>query len=89
MKDLVQIIDELHGLRAMKDELDSEIEALQDQLKTHMTEQGTDELRAGAWKVTWRPYERTTFDTKRLRKEMPEVAEKYTGVQTLRRFMIV
>lgn len=46
-------VKELRELRRMADELAGEIEALQDGIKAHMTEQNTDTLTGTDWKVTW------------------------------------
>lgn len=47
-------IKELRELRRMADELAGEIEAIQDEIKAHMTEQNTDTLTGVDWKVTWK-----------------------------------
>jgi len=45
-------------------------------------------LLSGAAVVTWRSYERQDVDTKRLRADMPDVAERYTRTTTVRRFAL-
>ena len=45
-------VKELRELRRMADELAAEIEAIQDELKGHMTAQDTDTLIGSDWKIT-------------------------------------
>ena len=52
-KEIVSKLNELAELRKMADELTAEIEAIQDELKAHMTANDTDTITAGAFKVTW------------------------------------
>lgn len=46
-------IRELRQLQALIDEATAEAEAIRDAIKAHMGD--TEELRAGEYKVTWRP----------------------------------
>ena len=81
-------IDELRELMRMKEELEAEITALQDEIKAVMTAENTDELRGADYKVTWRQYQQSRIDSKALKEDLPEVAEKYTKIITTRRFLI-
>lgn len=88
MNDITKIASRLHALKHMREELDDEIEMLQDQLKAEMTARNTEVLNVGDYKVSWTSYERTSIDTKKLRKDMPNIAQLYTTTQTLKRFSI-
>ena len=84
--ELTKTITDLQDLRRMQDELTSEIEALQDAIKAAM---GDDEvITAGPWRVTYRPVTSTRIDTTALRRELPDVAARYSKTTTTRRFTV-
>ena len=64
-------VKELRELKRMADELAGEIEALQDGIKAHMTEQDTDTLTGTDWKITWKAVTSNRMDTTALKKELP------------------
>lgn len=81
-------IRELRELRRMSEEIAAEIEALQDEIKAEMTARGVDELAGDDWKVTWKPITSTRLDSTALKKELPEIAARYSKESTARRFVI-
>lgn len=83
-----QKVKELRELKRMQEELTAEIEAIQDELKAHMDTHGTDTLLGFDWKVTWKPVTSNRLDTTAFRKEMPELAERFTKSTTCRRFVL-
>ena len=86
--EIISKLTELAELRKMADELTAEIEAIQDEIKAHMTAEETDTLTAGAFKVTWKAITSTRIDTTALRKDLPEVWQEYGKTTTTRRFNI-
>ena len=62
-------VKELMELRRMKEELEAEITALEDQIKARMGNEET--LLAGAFKVSWTTYTASRFDSTRLRQLTP------------------
>ena len=63
------IMKELADYSAMKEELTAQIEALQDQVKTYMTENGIDEvIGENGEKATWRSVVSNRFDSASFRK---------------------
>ena len=86
--EIVRKLTELTELRRMADELSAEIEAIQDEIKAHMTENDTDTINAGAFKVTWTPYTSSRFDSARFKKDHAELAAAYTKTTTTRRFSV-
>ena len=84
-------IKELRELRRMADELAGEIEAIQDEIKAHMTESNTDTLTGIDWKVTWKAVTSKRLDTTALKKALPDVAERFMkeSVSCQRRYEIV
>ena len=79
---------ELKELQRMSEELNDEITALQDTIKTTMTERDTDILIAGAFKISWKPIESSRLDTAAIKKELPELAARFTKTTTTRRFTV-
>jgi len=79
-------VKELLELKRMKEELESEITSMEDEIKAVMGEEET--LLAGAFKVTWTPYTSSRFDSTRFRKEHAELAAAYTKTTTARRFSV-
>ena len=81
-------VKELRELKRMADELAGEIEALQDGIKAHMTEQDTDTLTGTDWKITWKAVTSNRMDTTALKKELPDIAALYTKASVSRRFTL-
>ena len=79
-------VKELLELKRMKEELENEITALEDEIKNHMGDEET--LMAGAFKVTWTPYTTSRFDSARFKKDHAELAAAYTKTTMTRRFTV-
>lgn len=81
-------VKELRELKRMQDELTAEIEAIQDEIKAHMTAQDADTLTGIDWKITWKAVTSNRLDTTALKKALPDVAAQYTKTTTARRFVL-
>ena len=80
------IVKELLELKRMKEELEAEITAMEDEIKKVM---GDEELlTAGAFKVSWKVFTSSRVDTTALKKSMPEIAQQFTKQTKSRRFAI-
>ena len=79
-------IKELMELKRMKEELEAEITTLEDEVKARMGDEET--LLAGAFKVSWKSYTASRFDSARFKKDHAELAAAYTKTTTARRFSI-
>lgn len=79
-------IRELRELQALIEEAERESEAIRDTIKAQMGE--SEELRAGEYKVTWKPVTSTRLDTAALKKALPDIAERFTKTSTTRRFCV-
>lgn len=82
-EDLLKRYDDVREL--VKD-LDSEKKAIEQYLQMQMKEYEVAYL--GDRKITWKKQVRNTVDTKRLKKEHPEIVEKYMKATTSRVFRI-
>ncbi len=81
-------IKELRELRRMADEIATEIETLQDAIKSEMTARNTDTLTGTDWKVTWKAVTSKRFDSAAFKKTHGELYEQYTKETTSRRFTL-
>ena len=79
-------IKELLELKRMKEELEAEIISMEDEIKQVMGDEEI--LFARAFKVSWKPYTSSRFDSVRFKKEHAELAAAYTKQTTARRFSI-
>lgn len=76
----------LQELKRMREELDAEITAIEDEVKAAMGSEET--LLAGAFKVTWKSVTSSRFDSTAFKKANPELAAQYTKTTTTRRFTV-
>ena len=79
-------VKELMELKRMKEEIEAEIAAAEDEIKAVMGSEET--LLAGAFKVDWKTVITSRIDTAALKKVMPEIAERFMKQTTTRRFCI-
>ena len=79
-------VKELMELKRMKEEIEAEIAAAEDEIKGVMGDEET--LLAGAFKVDWKTVITSRIDTAALKKVMPEIAERFMKQTTTRRFCV-
>ena len=79
-------ITELMELKRMRDELDAEIQAAEDEIKQAMGDDDT--LLAGPFKVTWKTITSSRLDSTALKKALPKIAARFMKQTTTRRFSI-
>lgn len=85
-QELEQKVRELREMQAIVEEAQAEVEALKDAIKAAMGQR--EELRAGEYKITWKPVTSSRLDAAALRKALPEVAACFTRTSTARRFCV-
>ena len=84
--EIITKIQELMELRRMSEELQAEIDALQEAVKDFM---GSEEsMFAGAFKVSYKTVTSSRLDSAALKRELPDVAARYTRQTTTRRFTV-
>ncbi len=86
MNEIEDKIRELRQLQALIEEAQAEAEAIKDAVKAQMGD--SEELRAGEYKVTWKPVTSVRLDAAALRKALPDVAARFTRETTTRRFCV-
>lgn len=79
-------IRELRQLQSLIEEAQAEAEAIKDTIKAHMGD--AQELRAGEYKVTWKPVTSSRLDSKALKAAALELVERFTKTVTSRRFCV-
>lgn len=88
-KEIESKVTELKELKAMQEELQAEITALEDIIKAEMQRIGSDTLQAGIFKVLYKTVKSTRFDTKAFREAHSALFEQYSRQTESRRFSIV
>jgi len=88
VKNLTAQIKELKELRLMAEELAAEITTIEDGIKAEMTAQGVNEMLVDIFKVRWTPVTSSRVDTAALKKELPDIAARFTKTTESRRFSI-
>ena len=87
--ELTAKIKELKELEMVIAQAQEEAEAIKDAVKLYMTAQGVEELTADIFKVRYKTIRSSRIDTKRLKAELPEIAQRYTVETTSARFAVV
>lgn len=80
------IMAELAQYIRMQEEAAAMVESLKDQLKERMTAAGVESLTGSEHKATYKAVTSSRVDTAALKKELPEIAARYTKTTTARRF---
>lgn len=73
---MLENIQALQELKRLREELDAEIEAAQDKIKAAMGD--TETATVGGYKVTYKTVTTTRVDTTALKKELPEIAARFS-----------
>lgn len=81
-------VKELRELARMKEELEAEITAIQDEIKAVMNASACYEFSGPDFKVSWKEVTTNRLDTTALKKAIPDVAALYMKTTTSRRFVI-
>lgn len=79
---------EIKELLRMKEDIETEIASLQDELKAELTERSTDELIAGEYKIRYKDVTSNRFDTTSFKAKYKELYEQYTKTTVSKRFTI-
>lgn len=80
------IMQELAKYLRMNEELITIIDGLKDQLKEYMNDNNLDTLQGIEHKATYKAVTSSRVDTTALKKDLPNIAEKYTKTTTTKRF---
>ena len=86
MKDIDIIMRELAQYTRLQEETAAIIDGLKDELKAIMQERNTDTLTGTEHKASYKAVVSSRIDTTAIKKDLPEVAAKYTRTTETRRF---
>lgn len=85
--DINALMTELAQYIRLQEEAAATVEALKDQLKEKMTAAGVDTLVGTEHKATYRAVTSSRVDTTALKKDLPDIAARYTKTTETRRFL--
>ena len=88
-REIEQKAKRLKMLKNKQNELQSEIDQIEADLKADLEYRGVEELRAGPFTVIWKMIHSTRFDTKRCKLENPQIYDLYTISSNYRKFNVV
>lgn len=84
--DINALMAELAQYIRMQEEAAAMVETLKDQLKAQMQAAGVDTLAGAEHKATYKAVTSCRVDTTALKKDLPEIAARYTKTTESRRF---
>lgn len=84
--DINAIMAQLAQYQRMAQETADIIDGLKDQIKSYMTENGIDTVNGNEHKATYKAVESSRVDTTALKKELPDIAARYTKTSSTMRF---
>jgi predicted phage-related endonuclease len=87
-QELISTVRDLKGLMNMKEELEAEIAAAQDQIKAEMTARDVDTMTVDVFKVTWKAVTSTRFDSTAFKAAHRDVYDLFAKTTTTRRFCV-
>lgn len=83
-----QRVRELKELQRMSDELNTEIEAIKDELKAEMAARNTDEILTSEYKLRYKEVSSSRFDTTSFKNKYVDLYNQFVKVTTSKRFTI-
>lgn len=81
-------VKELKELQRMAEELEAEMEALKDELKSYMVSEGTDEVITTEYKLRYKEVTTNRFDSTSFKKSYSDLYNQFIKTTTSMRFTI-
>ena len=81
-------VRELKELKAMQEELNAEITAIEDEIKAVMLNQGAEEITVDVYKLRYKLVESKRFDSAAFKAAHAELYNQFTKVTATRRFTV-
>jgi predicted phage-related endonuclease len=81
-------VRKLQDLEAQIKELESQAEALRDELKADLTEKGEEEHNTGSFVVRWKMVFSSKLDSKALKASYPDMYASFSKPSNYRRFSV-
>ena len=89
MDNLNALMREIAEYTRMAEEIAATVDSLKDTLKKYMDENGLDSIAGNEHKASYKAVTSSRIDTTALKRDMPEIAAKYTKTTNTRRFLFV
>lgn len=86
---LDSLMREIAEYTRMAEEVAATLDSLKDILKKHMEENGLDSIAGSEHKASYKAVTSSRIDTTALKRDMPEIAARYTKTTETRRFLFV
>lgn len=86
---LDSLMREIAEYTRMAEEIAATLDSLKDILKKHMEENGLDSIAGSEHKASYKAVTSSRIDTTALKRDMPEIAARYTKTTETRRFLFV
>lgn len=83
------IMAELAQYNRMAEEIAATVDSLKDTLKKYMDENGLDSIAGNEHKASYKAVTSSRIDTTALKRDLPEIAARYTKTTETRRFLFV
>lgn len=83
------LMREIAEYTRMAEEIAATLDSLKDSLKKHMEENGLDSIAGSEHKASYKAVTSSRIDTTALKRDLPEIAAKYTKTTETRRFLFV
>lgn len=87
MDNLNGLMREIAEYSRMAEEIGATLDSLKDSLKKYMDENGLDSIAGNEHKASYKAVTSSRIDTTALKRDMPEIAAKYTKTTETRRFL--
>ena len=89
MENLNALMREIAEYTRIAEEIGAMLDSLKDTLKKHMEENGLDSIAGSEHKASYKAVTSSRIDTTALKRDLPEIAAKYTKTTETRRFLFV
>lgn len=87
MKDINMMFSEVVQYTRIMEEAAATVDGLKDEIKRYMEEHNTDILTGNEHKATYKAVQSSRIDTTALKKDMPDIAARYTKTTNTKRFL--
>lgn len=87
--ELLEKIRQYKELTIFIKELSEESDSIKSEITAQMDADNTDTMTVDIFTVKWTAYQSSRVDTTALKKELPQIAERFTKTSEARRFAIV
>ena len=84
----IEKVQAIREYKRMKEELEAEIAAAEDLIKAEMNRTSVYVMTGTDYKVTWNEVTSSRIDTTAIKRELPDIASRYTKTTTSRRFVL-